>query len=107
MPLLTQTAQQVSAVAGKATVSIDAGIITSESLVTAAGATYTLTVGCDEADAGSIVLASIQNGTNNAGDPSLGVVDPANNNTIVFTVVNRHATNAFNGTIIISFVVFN
>jgi hypothetical protein len=107
MPLLTQTAQQVNAVAGKATVSVDAGIVTTESLVTAAGATYTLTVGCDEADAGSIVLATIQNGTNNAGDPSLQFVDPANNNTIVFTVVNRHATNAFNGTLIISFTVWN
>jgi hypothetical protein len=107
MPFLPQTIQQVSAVAGVATISIDSGIITSESLTTAAGATYTLTLGCDEADSNSIVHVNIYNGTNNAGDPSLGLVKPSDNGSVTITVVNRHASNAFNGTIKFMVVVFN
>lgn len=93
-----------SATAGAATLSKLAGVITSEALTTAAGATYTLTIANDKVVAGSVVVASLQNGTNSAGDPTIAKVTPGAGS-LVITVTNRHASNALNGTIKVAFVV--
>jgi hypothetical protein len=100
------TPQNVIAVAGVATLPIDAGTVTSEALTTAAGAVYTLTLGCQAVTPNSLVMAAIYNGTNSAGDPSLSSVAPGNN-VVVVRITNRHATTAFNGTLKIAVMVFN
>lgn len=103
---LKPSAGTASATAGAATLSKQAGVITSEALTTAAGAAYTLTLTNTLIAATSIVLASFQNGTNTQGTLVLGLVTPgAGSATIV--VRNTHATEALNGTIKISFLVLN
>jgi hypothetical protein len=107
LPLRPGTAIAVS---GAAALNQDAGTVTSESLTTAAGATYTLTVGCDSVTSNSVVQVSLSNGTNSAGDPTIGTITPTQTpggGAFVVVVTNRHATNALNGTLKIAFVVFN
>lgn len=103
---LPATAQQVAAVSGAATVGGDAGIVTSESLSTAHGASYTLTVGVPAATAASLVMASVRNGTNSGGAPVLLTTAPGSG-VVTFVVNNSDAANAFNGTVVVSFIVFN
>lgn len=108
MPFLPQSPQTTTAVAGKATLNVDAGIVTSESLNTAAaGGVYTLTLGCKDANSKSIVLANVYNGSNSQGDPDMVSVQPADGGSITFKVINRHATQALNGTLKFVFAVFN
>lgn len=107
MPVLPQTAQQVTAnSSGKATITADAAIITSASLSTGGGATTTFTIGCSLLTPGSIVLSSIQNGTNSGGTPQILTTDPGTQ-TVTIVVENTAASTAFNGTVIISIVIFN
>lgn len=106
MPALPQSPQQATAVAGAAKLNCDSGVVTSEALATAAGASYTLTLACNEVTSKSLVMASLQNGSNSGGDPSLSRIVPADGGKVTFTVVNRGAS-AFNGTLKIGFVVFN
>jgi hypothetical protein len=100
------SAAQVTGAAGASTFNQDAGIITTESLSTAAGATYTETVNCNAVTASSLVFVSIANGSNSAGDPSLQLVTPGAAK-VTITIVNRHASAAFNGTLKITVLVFN
>jgi hypothetical protein len=104
---LPQSPQAAQAAAGKATLNNDAGVVTSEALVTAAGASYTLTLGCNQVTSKSVVLATLSNGTNTQGDPSLSRVTPSDGGSVTFVVINRHATQALNGTIKIGFAVLN
>lgn len=93
-----------AATSGAATLNKMAGVITSESLTTAAGADYTLTLTNSDIAAADQVFASVQNGSNTGGDPALfSVATAAGSATII--VRNGHATAAFNGTIKISFLV--
>jgi hypothetical protein len=94
-----------SATAGAATLNKMSGVITSEALTTAAGADYTLTLSNTDIAAADVVLASCGNGTNTQGDLLLGEVQVSANQVII-KVRNGHATQAFNGTITIAFVVF-
>lgn len=91
-----------TAVAGAATLNKNSGVITTESLVTAAAGIYTLTLTDNRIKAVDQVYASVQNGTNSAGDPTVLRVTPANGS-VVITIKNTHAANAFNGTLKISF----
>jgi hypothetical protein len=100
------SAAQVTGASGASTLNQDAGIITTESLTTAAGSTYTEVINCNAVTAYSLVFVSIQNGSNAAGDPSLQLVTPAAGK-VTITVVNRHASAAFNGTLKFSVLVFN
>lgn len=93
-----------AATAGAATLAKPAGKITSEALTTAAGASYTLTLTNSEIDAADIVLASVQLGTATEGTPQIVTVT-VTANTAVIVVKNIHATEAFDGTIVISFLV--
>lgn len=95
-----------SATTGAATLSKQAGVITSESLTTAAGADYTLTLTNTLVAATSIVLATVHNGTNSQGVPVLRTVTPGAGS-VVIIVRNTHASQALNGTLKIAFLVLN
>lgn len=90
--------------AGAVTYAGASGVITTESLNTAALATYTLTITNSYALATDIMDVVIQGGTNSAGTPLLLSATPANGS-IVIKVYNAHATNAFNGTLVLGFTV--
>lgn len=100
MPYFTRA--NGTAVAGAATAHGEVGTITTEPLTTAAGATYTLTLNNSYMGPKSHVVASVANGTNAQGDPSLGTVAESEFG-VVITVVNRHASQAFNGTLKIKY----
>lgn len=93
-----------TASAGAATLNMAAGKITSESLTTAAAAAYTLTLTNSKVAAADMVFASVANGTNTQGVPIVSKVTPATGSAVII-VQNNHASEAFNGTIKVSFVV--
>jgi hypothetical protein len=93
-----------TATAGAATLAKTAGVITSESLSTAAAGTYTLTITNSTVAAADQVFASVANGTNAAGLAEVATVTPGAGS-IVVIVRNAHASAAFNGTLKISFLV--
>lgn len=91
-----------SATAGAATLNKPFGKITSEALTTAAGAVYTLTLTNSQIAAADQVFASLANGTNTQGAPRIETVTPGAGS-VVITVRNGHASEALNGTLVISF----
>ncbi|TGP26098.1 MULTISPECIES: hypothetical protein [unclassified Mesorhizobium] len=91
-----------TATAGAATLNNRWGVVTSESLATAAGATYTLTVTDNQIAATDMVFASVAYGTSNAGSPAIMRVTPSAGS-LVIIVQNIHASAALNGTIVIAF----
>lgn len=95
-----------TATAGAATLSKTAGVITSEALTTAAGATYTLTLTNTKIAATSQVFASVAYGTATAGMPCVTRVTPASGS-VVIIVQNIHASAALDGTIKIAFMVLD
>lgn len=107
MPLGLQSPFNVTGASAKSNGSnYDKVIVITESLTTTAGSVYTHTHYNGVINSDSIVLVSVQNGTNAQGDVSLGRVTNTNGQ-VVITITNRHASQAFNGTLIISIVVFN
>lgn len=93
-----------TAAAGAATLANRSGKITSESLTTAQGASYTLTLTNTTAKATDVVLASLANGTNSQATPVIIRATPADGS-IVFIVKNMHdSAVALNGTIVVSYV---
>lgn len=101
---MAQSTVTGKAVSGKAVAHGNAAIVTTEALVTAAGASYTLTLGNEEIAPSSVVLAAIYNGTNTQGDPSLSTVSVSLGQAVI-TVVNRHASQALNGTLQVALLV--
>lgn len=93
-----------SATGGAATLAEPSGTITSEALTTAAASAYTLTITNTTVAAASMVFASVCNGTNTQGQLVVETVTPGSGS-IVIVVRNRHASEALNGTIKISFFV--
>jgi len=93
-----------TATAGAATLSKMAGVVTSESLTTAAAAAYTLTLTNTVIAATDLVFVSVANGTNSAGIPVVGRVTPGSGSCTIL-IENQHGADAFNGTIKISFLV--
>jgi hypothetical protein len=93
-----------TASAGAATLNKMSGVVTSESLTTAAGADYTLTLTNSDIAAADQVFASVQNGSNTQGDLTVGSVTPGAGQ-VVIVMRNMHASQALNGTIKISFLV--
>jgi hypothetical protein len=93
-----------TATAGAATLNKASGVITSEALTTAAGATYALTLTNSDIVLGDMVLASVQNGTSTTGTPCVTTVAVSAGQVIV-TIQNIHASAALNGTIKITFAV--
>ncbi|HEX8185434.1 MAG TPA: hypothetical protein VF747_11800 [Blastocatellia bacterium] len=99
---LTSDSGTVTATTGAATLSKQSGVITTESLTTAAAAAYTLTLTNTVVTAGSRVFVSVDNGTNSQGIPIVGTVTPSSGQ-VVIKVFNLHASQALNGTLKISF----
>ena len=93
-----------TATGGAATLSKNSGVITSEALTTAAGATYTLTLTNTTIAATDQVFASVMYGTATAGMPVVTRVTPGSGS-VVIIVQNIHASAALDGTIKISFLV--
>lgn len=94
-----------TATAGAATLNKSAGVITSESLTTAAGALYTLTITDSTIAAADQVMASVRLGSATTGTPTITTVTPAAGS-VVIVVQNIHASAALNGTIKVSYVTF-
>lgn len=106
MNLPNEPQQVTASAAGVAAVNGDAAIVTTASLTTAAAATYTLSLYSGLITTKSIVMVSVGNGTNSAGSPDLFTVT-VTNGLATIVVDNAHATAAFNGTLVISVIVFN
>lgn len=92
-----------SATAGAATLNTNSGVITTEALTTAAAAEYTLTLTNAKAKTTDMFLVTVGAGTSTAGTPAIGGASCTTNGTVVITVTNLHAANAFNGTLKIFF----
>jgi hypothetical protein len=95
-----------TAASGAATVNAQVGTVTSESLTTAAGATYTLTLTNTYVDSSSKVFANAYLGSSTQGTPQVVGCTPAAGQVTV-VVKNIHATLAFNGSIKVDFLVIN
>lgn len=92
-----------TATGGAATLNNRFGKVTSEALATAQNGVYTLTITNSAIRASDIVMASVANGTNTQGTPTITRVQPAAGS-LVILVSNLHASaQALNGTIVISF----
>ncbi len=91
-----------TASSGAATLNKMAGVITSEALTTAAGATYTLTLTNSDIAATDQVFASVALGTATTGMPTVTTVKPGTGS-VVIVIQNIHATDPLNGTIKIAF----
>lgn len=91
-----------TAAAGAATLNNLSGVVTSEPLTTAAGATYTLMLADSSVAPTDIVVASTSLGTATTGLPHVETVTPGNG---TLTVIVRNATGAaaLNGTVTIAF----
>lgn len=94
-----------TATAGAATLANKCGVVTSESLSTAAAGEYTLTVTNTAVAAADICVASAGLGTATEGTPGVGGVTPAAGS-VVITVTNLHTSQALNGTIKVNFFCF-
>lgn len=91
-----------TATSGAAISNAYSGKITTESLSTAAGATYTLTLTNSLIAAADVVLANVGHGSDTTGTPAVTSVTPAAGN-VVIVIQNIHATAAFNGTLQIGY----
>jgi len=94
----------VAATAGAATGASQRGYVTSETLTTAAAGTYTLTLTNPHVKANSFILAGVEDGTNTQGKLTIGKTK-AVAGTATIEVHNIHASQALNGTIVISYAI--
>jgi hypothetical protein len=89
----------------------DAGIITTESLSTVAGGTQAYVISSSQVTPNSVVFVSVQFGTSNAGTPAVTLVNTGATSlvpgSVTVRIQNIHATNAFNGSLILSVLIFN
>ncbi len=92
-----------TATTGAATLNKQSGVITSESLTTAAGGTYSLTITNSAIAATDMVFASVSYGTATTGTPVVTLCDPSAGSLLV-VIQNIHASAALNGTIQIAFM---
>lgn len=90
-----------TATAGAATLNTQSGVVTSESLTTAAGATYTLTITNNQVAATDLAFASVT--TSGNGSPVVAKVTPGAGS-LVIVVQNAHASAAFSSTLKIGFL---
>jgi len=93
-----------TAVAGAATLNAQAGIVTTAALATAAGGTYTLTLTNSDIAAASNVMVTVGYGTCTTGDAIVQSVTPAAGSCVI-VIKNVSAVAAFNGTLLIQFLV--
>jgi hypothetical protein len=98
---LTDQPGTATCVTNAATLNKRAGVITSESLATAAGASQALTITCNQVAATDLIFIDMNGGTNTTGSLEMKVVPGAGS--FVITLTNRHASAAFNGTFKIAY----
>ena len=99
------TPGSATSTASAATINAQSGVITTEALTTAAGATYTMTLTNSLVNTSSVVLAVAGNGTNTlCGLSPLTVTPSAGSVKMIFQNVGL---SALNGTMKIFFTVFN
>lgn len=103
---LDVTAGTATSTAAAATLGTQTGVITTEALSTAAGATYTFTLTNPLINANSVIEVSVGKGTATTGSPSVTWVTPAAGSAVII-IQNVHASAALNGTITIAYVLFN
>jgi hypothetical protein len=95
----------VEATAGAATATSQRGYVTTEALTTAGLAAYTLTLTNAKIKANSFVVVGVEDGTNTQGTPVVGRVKVPSAGSATIEIRNVHATQALNGTLLISFAV--
>lgn len=88
---------------GAVTLSVAMGTVTSESLSTAAGSSYTLTLTNTLVKTTSAVQAQAFLGTSTVGQPTITSITPASGSVVI--VVKNTGANAFSGTLTIPFQV--
>lgn len=93
-----------TATAGAATLNKNSGVITSESLTTAAGAEYVLTLTNSLARTSDQFIVTVGLGTSTTGVPGVTSASCTTNGTVVINITNVHASQALNGTIKIGFI---
>lgn len=98
-------AGSATATSGAATLNNKHGKVTSEALVTAAGALYTLTITNANILASDLCYASVAYGTSTTGTPAVTRVQ-ASAGSLVIVIQNVHASAALNGTIVVTFSAF-
>lgn len=98
----TKTATATGTTTATATLNKKSGKITSPSLTTAAGGTWTLTLTNNKITAASMVFASVA--TAGTGTPAITKVVPGANQ-VVIQVQNVDAAAAFNNTLVVSLMV--
>ena len=94
----------VAATGGAATSNTQRGVVTSESITTAAGADYTLTLTNSKVTATSVIQATADNGTNTTEGLAINRVTPGSGSAVI-KVRNTHASAALNGTIKVSYII--
>lgn len=100
--LALTTHNTATAVAGAATLDAMSGVVTSEAVTTAAGATYTLTLTNNQIAAADVVLVSVAAG--GTGMATVARVTPAAGS-VAIIIQNIAGAAAFNAALKISFVV--
>jgi hypothetical protein len=100
--VLGEGTKTASATTGAATLHQPSGVITTESLTTAAAGTYTLTITNNKVKATDIVQATVSNPAASAGAPVLISATPADGSLVV-VIKNVHASAAFNNTLAVMF----
>ena len=96
----------VTAASNAATLNKGTGVITSESLTTAAASTYTCTLTNAKIKATSAVFVSVGLGSSTTGTPALLDMTWAAGSLVV-VVKNIHASASLNGTILIAYQILN
>lgn len=92
-------------VTSTATLNGGAGVITTDSLTTAALTDWMLTLTNNMIAAGDIVLVTVGNGTNTTANPMVSAVTPGAGSVTIAIRNNSQGAKAFNGTLKIGFVV--
>lgn len=90
---------------GAATINKQAGVLTTESLTTASGSAYSITLTNSKISATSVILCQVQGGTNTVAGVTL-VATPGSGSATILVQNSGVAAASLNGTVILSFVVF-
>ena len=80
-----------------------AGVLTTDSLTTAAAGSQAITITDSQVTTASAILVTRSGGTNSAGTPIIKAVPGTGS--FVLTVENKHASSAFNGTFVFSYLI--
>lgn len=87
-----------------ATINKEAGVLTTESLTTAAGSAYAITLTNSKIASTSVILTSWMGGTNTV--PNINISAVAGSGSATISVRNNDPSASLNGTVIVGFVVF-